>query len=244
MNYENFAADYDKLVYDIDYKKIVEFINKKIKENNISGINLMEIGSGTGNITSLLDGYNIIAVEKSEEMILIAREKFSFNRNIRFINSDITNLEIARKFDIVISVLDVFNYIIDIKELKKSIENIYNHMEEGSILIFDINSEYKIKEFIGNNIFTDEIEDTLYIWQGEYDDNSRINNYKMTFFRELENGLYERYDEDHFEKAYSVEEISKILSEVGFINIETFDDYSDKKIDDKTMRVTFVAIKE
>lgn len=244
MNYKNFASDYDNLIYDVDYEKIVDFINRSISKNKIIGNNLLEVGSGTGNITSLLNGYNIVAIEKSYEMVLVAQEKLGYKRNIRFVNTDIVNLEIARKFNVVVSVLDVFNYITNIEDIKKTFENIYNHMQPNSIFIFDINSEYKIKDYIGNNTFSDETDDRLYIWQGNYNQKTEINDYSIIFFRNIEENIYERYDELHSQRAYSVDFIKNLLLDIGFRSIKTFDDYTDKDINDKTMRITFTCIKE
>lgn len=244
MNYIKFAKVYDQLIYDVDYDKIVDFINEKCVENKIFGKNLLELGCGTGNITSKLNGYNVIAVDYSEEMLSIARQKIANKRTVRYIQNDIISLNLEKNFDIVISVLDVFNYIKNSDDLAKIFDNVYKHMKEDSIFIFDMNTEYKIKEFIGNNVFTDEIDDILYIWQGSYDEETKINDYLITFFQKERSGLYSRFDELHSEKAYNEEEIVSMLNKSGFKDILIFDDYTSKKSKEKTMRFTFVVRKE
>lgn len=244
MNYIEFAKYYDKLIYDVNYDKVIDFIKWQKDKYNIEDNKLLELGCGTGNITNRLNGYNIIAVDYSEEMLTQARTKSANKRNIRYIESDIRQLNLERKFNIVIAVLDVINYILDIKDLKEIFENVYSHMSDNSIFIFDINSEYKIREIIGNNVFTDEVEDALYIWQGNFEPESKINSYLLTFFIKEKGNMYKRFNEEHKEKAYSLDEIIGLLEEVGFNKICLYDDYEDKNIEEKTQRITFVVRKE
>lgn len=244
MNYLEFASIYDQLIYDVDYEKIVDFINKEKEKSEIPGRNLLELGCGTGNITSKLNGYNIIAIDNSEEMLALAREKTAFKRNIRYVHGNIIDLSLDKKFDLAIAVLDVFNYITDYEDLKKVFSNVYRDLNPGGLFIFDINSAYKIRDFIGNNVFTDEVGDALYIWQGSFNEETKINDYLLTFFQKSKGDLYKRFDEVHRERAYSLEEITQGLEEVGFKDIRVYDSYDYKDISDKTLRLTFVVRKD
>lgn len=244
MNYLKFAKIYDKLIYDVDYDKIVDFINTEKEKYKIQGNSLLELGCGTGNITSKLNGYNIIAIDNSDEMLSLAREKSFGRRNIRFLQADIRDFSLNKDFDMAIAVLDVFNYITDYKELLKVFALVFKHLKKDGLFIFDINSAYKISEFIGNNVFSDEVDDTLYVWQGSFDEETKINDYLLTFFQKVSATTYERFDEAHMERAYSLEEIYKGLDQVGFTEIKAYDSYAYKEVTDKTLRLTFVARKE
>lgn len=244
MNYKKLANLYDKLIYDVDYDKMVDFYKTIIEKHNLNNVNVLELGCGTGNITSKLIGYNVYAVDYSEEMLSVAREKLGNRRNIRLINADIRELELNKKFNFIIAGLDIINYIDDNKGLEKVFESVYEHLDSDGVFVFDINSEYKIKDYIGNNIFSDEVEDILYIWQGSFDEDTKINEYLLTFFVKDENDKYDRFSESHFEKAYSTEEIINMLKNVGFENINTYEDYTNKDITDETMRIVFVVSKE
>ncbi len=244
MNYLKFAKIYDKLIYDVDYDKIVNFINSEKEKYNIQGTSLLELGCGTGNITSKLNGYNIIAMDNSDEMLSLAREKIFGRRNIRFLQADIRDFSLNKDFNMAIAVLDVFNYITDYKDLLKVFALVYKHLKSDGLFIFDINSAYKISEFIGNNVFSDEVDDALYVWQGSFDEETRINEYLLTFFQKVSGNTYERFDEAHRERAYSMEEIYKGLDQVGFSQIAVYDSYAYKEVTDKTLRLTFVARKD
>lgn len=242
MTYEKMAKLYDKLVYDIDYDLMVSFIEDNIKNKGIRSI--LELGCGTGNITERLNGYNVYAIDNSEEMLTIASSKLFNKRNIKFINMDIRKLELNRKFDLAIAGLDVINYLKNEEDLRNVFKKVYNHLKENSLFIFDINSEYKIKDYIGNNVFTDEVENIVYIWQGNYDFNTEINEYLVTFFVEKENKMYERFSESHFEKAYNMNTVINLLKEAGFSKVESFDSFNKRPVHEKSLRISFLAYRE
>lgn len=244
MNYLKFAKIYDKLIYDVDYDKIVDFINREKEKYNIKGNSLLELGCGTGNITSKLNGYNIIAMDNSDEMLSLAREKSFGRRNIRFLQGDIRDFSLNKDFDMSIAVLDVFNYITEYDDLLKVFDLVYKHLKKDGLFIFDVNSAYKISEFISNNIFSDEVDDTLYVWQGSFDEETKINEYLLTFFQKVSGSNYERFDEAHRERAYTLEEIYTALDQKGFTEIKVYDSYTYKEVSDKTLRLTFVARKD
>lgn len=244
MNYLKFAKIYDKLIYDVDYDKIVAFINTEREKSKLNGRQLLELGCGTGNITSKLNGYNIIAIDNSEEMLALAREKSFARRNIRYLHGDIRDFSLNKKVDMAIAVLDVFNYITAYEDLLKVFSLVYEHLNKDGLFIFDINSAYKISEFIGDNVFSDEVDDTVYVWQGSYDEETKINEYLLTFFQNVQGNIYERFDEAHRERAYSLDEMYKGLEQVGFSDIRVYDSYSYKEVSDSTLRLTFVARKD
>lgn len=244
MKYNLLAYKYDLLTYDVDYQKMIEFYNYIIEKQNVNVRNVLELGCGTGNITEKLIGYNIFAIDISEEMLSVAMEKFQGKRNISLFNMDIREFKFGKKFDLCIAGLDVINYIYNEEDLIKTFKNVYDHLEKDSVFIFDINSSYKIKHYIGNNIFTDEVDDVVYIWQGSYDENSSINEYLLTFFVKDIDGKYERFSEVHKERAYDETFIVDLLKEAGFSKIETYDEFTREPAKKESLRISFVAYKK
>ena len=63
---------------------------------------------------------------------------------------------------------------------------------------------------LGNNTFINDENGIFYTWENEYIDN--ISNQFLTFFSETDEGLYERFDEQHIQRAYTIEEIKEKLA--------------------------------
>ena len=74
-----------------------------------------------------------------------------------------------------------------------------------------------------SDTFAGETEDksAAFIWQNFYYKENRINEYCITFFSKQKNGLYNRFEEQHFQRAYSINYISKMLvhSKLNIIKI-------------------------
>ena len=86
--YNDFAYIYDALTDDVDYDQFMQFIKKIFKLNNLNPELVLELACGTGNFTKRLvdEGYDVIALDNSEQMLDVAREKCE---DVLFLNQDI-----------------------------------------------------------------------------------------------------------------------------------------------------------
>jgi ubiquinone/menaquinone biosynthesis C-methylase UbiE len=105
-NYDDISKSYDKTRKAVGYEIILGYINAfKQKENK--KIRLLDIGCGTGNYEEKLAPFvdSICCVDINKEMLNIAEKKLEKynNKDIKFINSDILDLNLGNEnFDIVI----------------------------------------------------------------------------------------------------------------------------------------------
>lgn len=242
--YSDFAEIYNKLVFDIDYDFYYNTIKIELNKYNIIPRNILEIGIGTGNLTKRMnfetDSY--IGIDLSQEMLEIASNNLIDKKDISLLNANIIDFTLENSFHLAISTLDTINYILDEKELLLAFENVYNSLKKDSAFIFDINSENKLREVLGNNTFVFEHENIFYTWQNFLDEEEFIVDFVLDFFIE-ENGLYRRIREEQSEKIYSLDFIIELLKKVGFRNISFKDFDSGNKVNEKTQRILFTAIK-
>ncbi|CAI3702899.1 putative Methyltransferase [Clostridium neonatale] len=245
MAYKEFANIYDELIYeDIDYDEISEKIISLSNENNIEFEDYLDLACGTGNVGVRVGKYfkNMYAVDLSNDMLNIAFEKFKQNKiKAKVICQDMSELSLNHKLNLNSSVLDSTNYITEEEDLFNYFKSVYDHLKDDGLFIFDINSYYKLSEIMGNNIYTYSSEDVFYTWENTFEDN--ILNMFLTFFVKNENNLYERFEEEHFEKAYQEKDIEDILNEIGFNILGKFCGYSDLKPDNNSERILYVLRK-
>ncbi|WBW99399.1 class I SAM-dependent DNA methyltransferase [Oceanirhabdus sp. W0125-5] len=242
--YNRLAEIYDQLIYeDVDYKKIGNFIMNQMEELDINKKKYLDLACGTGNLTaSIGENFNTVyGLDLSQDMLCKAEDKLRQSKlNHKLFCMDITDFNINDKVDLVTSCLDSTNYIIEEKKIIDYFNCVYNVLNEKGIFVFDINSEYKLREVLGNNTYTYDEEDVFYVWENEIE-NQCINMY-LTFF--IKNGqVYERFDEEHTERIYSVKMIESILKSCGFDIIKIRDNYSENKITETTERIIFVVKK-
>ena len=168
---------YDDMMQEIDYDMWLEYLVNLIKKQGSDVKNILELGCGTGNITLKLleNGYEIVGIDYSDEMLEIAREKtLEYDSKVFFLSQDITELDLdIYEIDCVIAVNDTFNYILENNELKDIFKYIYDRLKKGGAFVFDISSFYKLSVILGNNTFGETQEDKAYIWENFYDELKR-----------------------------------------------------------------------
>lgn len=248
--YGNFAAVYDFLMRDVDYKKWAEHIENIMKKKNSEVKNILELACGTGNLTIEFTekGYDIAGIDISVEMLEVAREKAKReNLELVLLNQDMTELDFdLYDLDCVVCGCDGYNYVLDDEKIKNSFSTVYEILKPGGIFIFDISSGYKLREILGDNTFTEINDEVIYIWDNFTEED--ISQMDLTFFvKEKENefgeGLYRRFEETHVQRAYEIYEIEEFLVSVGFSDIEAFGDFTldPPKVDSE--RIFFAAKK-
>lgn len=244
-SYGEFSNLYDQLMDDFDYNKWGEYIDEIIVNKGLNGKNILEMACGTGNLTKkLLEfGYFVDGFDSSEEMLALAGNKLRKHKSLRLFKMDMRSFKMDKSYDAVIAACDSINYILDEMALEKTFSNAYRHLKPGGVFIFDLNSEYKLKNVLGNNIFLEDREDIFYTWENQLDEEKGIVDFILTFFVTEDGVNYKRFDEIHKERAYKTEDIKELLAKVGFHSIEVYEAFSFEKISDSSERVNFVATK-
>lgn len=240
-SYKELAQIYDELIYeDINYEEISEYVMKKCYELNINLDSYCDLGCGTANLSLHIakNFKNNYLVDLSEDMLREAQEKLRKERiKAKCILQDMSELELNHKFDLITCALDGTNYILEDEELENYFKSVYNHLKDNGIFIFDVNSFYKLKEVLGNNIYTYNSEDVFYVWENIFEDD--IVEMNLTFFKK--NGeLYERFEETHEERAYKESYLEKIITEVGFKILNKYDGYSNENVKAETERIVYI----
>ena len=65
-----------------------------------------------------------------------------------------------------------------------------------------------------------------WVWENTYNSKSKTTTFDLTFFVKNQDGLYERYDETHKERAFSNEEIKEALNSSGLRLLGEYGDLS------------------
>lgn len=242
--YTGIAAIYDSMI-DIDYNKWMKFIEDYLNNKGITlkGKRALELACGTGNMSLRLKekGIDVTAIDISEDMLSFAQGKaFERRYKINFLNQDITEFELNRKFDFAFSFCDGYNYIIEEESLVNSFKRVFEHLDNKGIFIFDVSTMHKLRDIIGGNTFTMNDEALCYIWDNYYE-NDMLEMYITFFVKQGE--LYKRIEENHIQMAHSTKTLVELLYKTGFAKVEVLEDYSFKELNDRSIRATFIAEK-
>tara|TARA_Y100000310_G_scaffold317241_1_gene369897 strand:- start:10003 stop:10719 length:717 start_codon:yes stop_codon:yes gene_type:complete len=133
--YSKLARVYHEMYQNIfDYKKEFQFYNKILKKYKLKSI--LEIGCGSGNLAPyfLKKGYDYTGSDLFKEMLDIAKE---VEPKAKFIQADMRDLRLRKKFDGVIISGRSFTYLTTNEDVQNTLRSIYRILNKGGILIFD-----------------------------------------------------------------------------------------------------------
>ncbi|MEA5084532.1 MAG: class I SAM-dependent methyltransferase [Lachnospiraceae bacterium] len=227
--YSGFAEVYDRFMNNINYDEWIEYLHKLWEKLNINPKLIAELGCGTGNITGRLakESREMIGIDLSEEMLWVAKQKAEKeNLDILYLCQDMCEFELYGTVDIVLSLCDSLNYITEKEDLAEVFRLVNNYLEPKGYFIFDLNTEHKFKNVLAENTFGETDEKMAYIWQNSYDEEEKINEYYVNFFIADKSGKYERIEECHYERAYSIEEIKEVIAESKMKFVAAYDAFT------------------
>lgn len=247
MSYDIFSSVYDILTDNVNYQQIADKICSLLSQNGINGGLLLDLGCGTGTLSFMLEekGYDIIGVDPSEDMLMVANEKkYELNSPAIFLCQSGEDLDLYGTIDCAVSSLDTINHIDSLEKVGETFKKISLFMNMGGIFIFDMNTPYKHKKVLGDNVFYYDMDDVYCIWHNAYDQEKFKTDIELDFFiKNEDDDNYQRYSEAFSEYSYDINSIIKLLDDSGFELLGCYNDYTDNEITCDTQRVTFVAKK-
>lgn len=241
--YTDFAALYDEFMQETPYDEWCQNIVKKLKEYGIADGLVCELGAGTGEMTGRLKdaGYDMIGVDFSEDMLMVARAKEN-SSDILYLCQDMREFELYGTVRAIVSVCDSINYITDKDELTTVFKLCNNYLDPKGILIADFNTRHKYEDVIGDTTIAENRDDGSFIWENFFDAEEGINEYDITFYtKDEESGLFRRFEETHFQYGYTIEEIDECVKKAGLLPLEYIDVDTLKPADSKSERVYVIA---
>ena len=239
--YGDFAAVYDLLTINVPYDEIAEYY-AKILCKITNGRRLLDLGCGTGNLTTLLAerGFDVIGLDASSEMLSIAANKSS---KVRWICQDMTKAELGEEVDAVISTLDSINHLESAEEIAACFGSAAANLKRGGAFVFDVNTIFKHREILSDNTFVYDVDGAFCVWQNEFCAEDNGVSIDLDIFFEEEDGSYTRGGESFREIALSVDEMKKMLEETGFAVVEIHEYLTQNPASENSEKLLFVEKK-
>lgn len=244
VQYTGLARFYDLLQADVDYKKWADYIERLIERYAPTKDIVLDLACGTGSLSKELweRDYDLICVDNAPEMLEIAKEKYKGGgKPPLFLCQDMVELDLFGTIDVAICCLDSVNYLTYLSDLKQAFGRVSLFLNPGGIFIFDIKTVGAFADLKGQtNVVSGA--DNFFFWQYDYDKKSGICQHNVEMFEQA-GALYKRYEETHFQRAYSFKQIEKTLKSTGFTDVVKLTPFTLKKATTEQGRVFFIARK-
>ena len=242
--YTDFANVYDTFMDETPYEEWCEFLVQKLEEYKVPKGLVLDLGCGTGTLTEMLskEGYDMIGVDNSSQMLSIAMEKREQSgENILYLLQDMREFELYGTVKGVVSICDSMNYILDDEDLLDVFKLVHNYLDNDGIFIFDMNTMYKYREILADNTFAEDREESSFIWENFYDEEEEINQYDLSLFVQEEDGRYRKYEETHLQRAFEQECVEELLKESGLELLHVYDAFTKEEPAEDAQRIYYVC---
>ena len=181
------------------------------------------------------------------------KEKESGNESgeILYLNQDMREFELYGSVAAVVSVCDSMNYITEKEDLLQVFKLVNNYLDPGGVFIFDMKTPYYYRKKLGEQTICDNRDEGSLIWENYYDAETKINEFDITIYirrntdkKTANNGnSYERYEETHYQRAYSISEVKGLLKKARLTDIRAYEVLTKNEPGKCTERVYLVSHK-
>ncbi len=244
--YGDFAKLYDELMDDFDYPAWADYYLALLSRGGVRPQTMCDCACGTGSlaIPFAKKGIRVTGVDQSEAMLRVAAEKARSNgAQIPFVRQDMCALRLPRPVDALVCACDGVNYL-NHSRVETFFKSAYNVIRPGGALAFDISSEHKLRDVLGDGFYGEDRDDVAYLWFNHWDDEKQCVKMDLTFFQSESSGLYRRFGETHVQYAHDPDMLTQILHRCGFRVLGIFGDQTFDSPADDELRIHFLARRE
>ncbi|MDO4453989.1 MAG: class I SAM-dependent methyltransferase [Eubacteriales bacterium] len=242
--YTSFARVYDTFMDNVPYEEWSRYVTALLREYGIEDGIILELGCGTGSMTERLAdaGYDMIGIDQSEEMLEIAMEKKAESgHDILYLQQDMREFELYGTVRAIVSICDSMNYLMEEDDLLSVFKLVNNYLDPKGIFIFDLNTIYKYEELLGDATIAENREESSFIWENTYYEEDRVNEYDLTLFIREEDGKYQKYEETHYQKAYDLDTVKRLIEKAGMEYIACYEAFTRQQPKKESERVYVIA---
>jgi SAM-dependent methyltransferase len=195
-DYAGFSLFYDQIMG--DRSEEVDRLRSQIRRHHQGARSLLELGCGTGAIIAGLgDEFTATGLDRSPEMLAVAAERLP---SAKLVRADMTSFDLDARFDVVICVFDTLNHLPRFSQWLALFERAYEHLDDGGLFIFDVNTAGRLRGLEGPPAYFDEVDgnavlmtvepagDSLWLWETRIFEHQGGNQYRLYHERIHERG--------------------------------------------------------
>lgn len=229
----------------IPYKDWYDYLHGLLIDYNINSGIVADLACGTGTITAMFasDGYNMIGVDLSPEMLEVAHNKCP--DSVLLLHQDIRELDLYGTAAAMVCICDGMNYMPDEESLYQVFNRVHTFLDDGGIFIFDMKTWHFYENVLGSQSIVDNREQSSLIWENGFDKATGINEYFITIYNlySKELGLFERFDEYHRQRAYPVEKVTGLAAKAGLETVAVYNAFTKEKPLSNSERIYYIMRK-
>jgi SAM-dependent methyltransferase len=209
---------YDLLYQEKDSAAEVAYVDQLLQRHGITGLDLLDFGSGTGRHGCLLaaHGYRVHGLERSAAMVATAQQAEGFSCQ----QGDITTTQLPCRFNAVLSLFHVVSYQTTNPAVQAVFTNAAHHLDSGGLFLFDVwyspavtaqRPEVRVKRLHTADLAITRIaEPTL------HPNANRVDVHYTVMAQDLTTDAFHSFEETHPMRHFSLPELDLLAEAAGF----------------------------
>jgi len=173
----------------------------------------LDLCCGAGTLLRLVcrHGYEATGVDLSKHQLAHARRNAP---KATLHHSDICDLDLRGRFDVITSIFDSLNYILSARDLLRAFRRARRHLAPGGIFIFDVNT-YEGLEDHWNQTTRMSVPGKVLVLESHFDSETALASLAIVGFVK-QGRLFRKFEELHIERGYRAAELDDMLDRAGF----------------------------
>jgi len=241
-SYAHLAPLYDWVMSHVDYAGWADFVRRVLQHHRHVAGDVLEVAGGTGQLFENLElqgQKTYICSDLSLAMLQAMPDGFPCERVV----ADMRELPFVGRFDTLLCLYDSINYMMNSADFLQALQSFSRACCSGAVAIFDVTTEFNSRTWFDDVVDTEELEDCTLIRRSFFEESDRIQNNYFTFFHRQANGLYDRVDENHQQRIWSVEQITGFVAQTDWEILGVYDGFTLDPAEDTSERIHFVLRK-
>ncbi len=205
---------------------------------------VLDLACGTGSAAIALArrGYEVTALDLSEAMLAIAREKAQrWQAPVTWLQGDLRGFQAGGPFDAVTCFYDALNYMLVPEDLELSFKQVRAHLRYDGLFLFDMITDHAVAQTWGDTTDTSFDPDLTRIWKCSYDPVTEVGKLHALFFEREGDGRYRRVEEVHHHRGYPPDLVETILERAGMEVVAAYRCLTETEPEPHTYRVAYLA---
>ena len=231
-NFIDLARYYDPIMREIDYDRwlVVSTLVAELLDRR--AFTHVDLACGTGTLLKRLVqlGWNSVGVDLSHSML---RQAHKGPYAAQVAAADLCDLPFSGPFNYVTCVFDSLNFLLDLDQLRRAMEQVSSFLAQDGIFYFDVITERMVTEHFADMKWSEDNGRFSTTWEGTFDRETslaelriRVNTGPVTVVRE---------------RVHTSGEIRESLKEAGMVLLGEVDAESWSEPTYKTTRLDVVA---
>lgn len=214
-NYTTFAAKYDQLFDSDMYQDWLLYVRE-----HTTATSVLDLGGGAGRLGVLLaeHQYQVTVLDLSPDMLSLAQTHANHaDVDLTLLQADMREFsDWSTTYPLIVSFADALNYLPTIADLEAALFQVFDHLTDGGMFLFDVITPYQINVGYDNYYYNnDDDPENILMWTSFAGDeiNSVDHDLKFFVYDETIDG-FKIMREIHHEQTYNLATYQQLLQKL------------------------------